>query len=855
MCHFGENSKAATTGLFMLFLVACFFLLSPLIRAQGLNVKLDCKSPYWIPWDPEEKEGISISTSPPLLKSKLRFERKVDVDYEKGYATINDKLGPYSIYHPLSFDLHSYIGSNNEARYRQGWLSTLASSRQTEQRARGGGPLSFEIPVKFPKLVTKLIGEGGPGLKVSGSRKITFSGKSSWQDGLRNTATSRQSKFPSLNMEQVSQFRITGNVGTRISVEVNQDSKRQTDLENKMHLKYTGDEDGIVQSIEAGNTNLSMRSGLMGYSQSVKGLFGIKSQVKFGGLDLTMIASQEKGTTEKAEFTAGAETNVDKIRDYEYLPRTFFYLGQDRLLGHQKDDFGVGDSIINFELYLSSTATTTNSDFRHGIAYVDPQDPDSSSQEREYRRFKLMEFSEYEILRKKTQETAPNGAVSFTLPYVELNRGLYQQDVLAVYYEVKRAADGSVDTVGNLNYYTPEGSDDDTTYLLKLIKPQYLKPQYVTWEYERRNVYSLRSTNVDPEGLKIDIYKGPKGGENINQDLNHQDGVEYLTLLGLDRYNSSGQIESDGLYDQSQLIIDKGYLIFPQRNPFSSDLSFTGNPNDTLKEKIHEIYTSNVLDNIREASKYYIYVESATRKAEYSLGHAPIIEESEVVTLNGRRLARGKDYEIVYEIGLLKFLTDEALDPTARVSVDYEYAPLFMPERKSLFGVQGSYDFGENLKFDCVALHKSEKTSEERPRVGEEPSENFAWGGALAYNSTSPLFTNLLDALPLLETETPSKINFSFQGGGNVPNPNTKDKAYIDDFEASLDYTDLGIRRGMWTLASLPDNSYQRARMYWYNPYDQVRIDEIWPNKEAWRGENRTNVLDLVFSPDRPLAC
>lgn len=850
MCYRGESSKTARIGLLVLFLAAYFLLSSPGVQAQGIKINLDYKSPYLLPLEPQKERGLSISTSPPLLKSKLRFERKVDVDYDHGYAIIYDKIGSYSIYHPLSFNLFSYIKANNDLTYQQGWLKTLDSSLKKPQKDKAGGLLNFEIPVKFPKLVTKIIGEGGPGLKVSGSRKITFSGRSSWQEGLRNTATARQSKFPSLNMEQISKFTITGNVGTRVSVKVDQDSKRQTDLENTMHLKYTGDEDGIIQSIEAGNTNLSMRSGLMGYSQKVTGLFGIKGQAKLGGLDLTMIASQEKGSTQKAEFTAGAESTMTKIRDYEYVPRTFFYLGQDRLLDHQKDDFAPGDSIINFWLYVSNSSITMNSDFRYGIAYVDPQNPGFSDEEMEYRRFKLVDPSEYEIYISKTQGTTQNGAVTVTLPYVELNRGLYQQDILAVYYEVIRAG-GGVDTVGNLDYYSSELTDDDTSYVLKLIKPQYPKPDHTTWEYEWRNVYSLRSRNVDPEGLRIDIYKGPRGGENINQDLNHQDGVRYLSLLGLDRYDTRGQRYPDGVFDQSQIIIDRGYMIFPQLHPFASNLSFTGDPNDTLKEKVAKIYTSNVSQDITDASKYYIYVESATRKAEYSLRHAPIIEGSEVVTLSGNRLTRGKDYDIVYEIGLIRFLTDEALDPTARVSVDYEYAPLFMPERKSLFGIQGKYDFGERLKFDGVALYKSEKSGEERPRVGEEPSRNFAWGGALSFVSPSPLLTNMVDALPLLETEAPSKINFSFQGGGSIPNPNILDKAHIDDFEASLDYSDLGIRRGIWTLSSLPDTSYQRARMYWYNPYDQVRIDEIWPNKEAWRGENRTNVLNLIYLPDR----
>ncbi|MDP2961067.1 MAG: cell surface protein SprA, partial [candidate division Zixibacteria bacterium] len=87
--------------------------------------------------------------------------------------------------------------------------------------------------------------------------------------------------------------------------------------------------------------------------------------------------------------------------------------------------------------------------------------------------------------------------------------------------------------------------------------------------------------------------------------------------------------------------------------------------------------------------------------------------------------------------------------------------------------------------------------------------------------------------------------------------PNIKNKAYIDDFEGSLEYTDLSVRRGVWTLASLPSprdslNRWQRARMIWYNPYEQVRVTDIWPNYQVQERDRLVNVLNLEYSPSRP---
>ena len=56
-------------------------------------------------------------------------------------------------------------------------------------------------------------------------------------------------------------------------------------------------------------------------------MFGIKTTAKIGPLDLTAIISQEKGSTESASFEAGAAKTPNYKRDYDYLERTFFWLG------------------------------------------------------------------------------------------------------------------------------------------------------------------------------------------------------------------------------------------------------------------------------------------------------------------------------------------------------------------------------------------------------------------------------------------------------------------------------------------------------------------------------------------------
>jgi cell surface protein SprA len=68
------------------------------------------------------------------------------------------------------------------------------------------------------------------------------------------------------------------------------------------------------------------------------------------------------------------------------------------------------------------------------------------------------------------------------------------------------------------------------------------------------------------------------------------------------------------------------------------------------------------------------------------------------------------------------------------------------------------------------------------------------------------------------------------------------------------EYTDPVIRRAVWTLGSAPAGKElsQRCKMWWYNPYDQVLVKEIWPGLLPETSEEKTDVLHLQFFPGEP---
>lgn len=829
--------------------IALLFLLlaPPVIAADYGEVKLplETKSLFVVretEGTPPAGRGVNKYAPSYLLQFKtIRYSREVSyIADNQFYVRIRDYYGDYELPAFQVMTLSSFVTYRQKIALRNKWQENLSRELGKAENEENPGAVQITIPGldNAPEILKGIWGEGKSNIRVTGSRTISFSGRSEWDDGVVNTGTFKQSKFPTLQMEQKSRFKITGTIGSKITVEVDQDSERYTDLANTIKLRYTGEEDEILQSVEAGNTNLSLpNSQFIGYSENVQGLFGIKSTARIGNLDMTIIASQDKGSSEKASFNAGAQANERQIRDYDYLPRTYYWIQPPPS----------SDSLVLLDVVLYKRGSPNDI---KGIACVMPNDSlpyisprQDSLYEYEYITFQIIDTGEYELVNRDW--------------YLILNQQLNSEDVLAAYIEYARYRQtGEVDTLalGNLSYRPNPGNDTDTSLVLELLQPSHPSVDFETWDRMWRNVYDLGSRNISRDGYEVRIYRGSGGQQGIINDTEEQNGECFVTLMGLDNYiNSSNDAGFDCLADYNNAILDagRGYLVFPRRNPFDDNV---------LDKPVPQIYRyAHHNPNATDSTVYYLYVKTAERAATYTLGRANIIEGSEVVKLSdGTRLQRGVDYNINYDIGQITFISQEALNPGANVSVDFEYAPFFAPEKKTLFGLAGQYKLFNNSMISLAAMYRKETASDPRPRVGREPRKGFVWDGNFSFRFEPDLMTTMVDALPFIEADGKSSLDFSGEIAQSLPNPNTKNQAYIDDFEGTENYTDLSTRRGIWTIGSPPllDNNSpvgldQKGKIWWYNPYNPVKITDIWRDRTDIKPQDdRLDVLDINFFPD-----
>ncbi len=806
-------------------------------------------------------------------------------DYNSGLVTFTKIIDANSKLVPVSSDYDNFIERFLSLRRSEIEHESLRKSLSKDQKKKAGGLIHFTIPIQS-RAFESIFGEGGASLKVSGYRKISFAGRSTWTDKA-SSALQRQSKFPTLQMEQLYRFNIEGTIGSKITVKVNQDSNNDIPLANKLLLRYKGGEDDVLQTLEAGNTTLNLpATRFLQYSTRVQGLFGLKASMKIADLTITAIASQEKGTTETIEFSSGGSIDATRvIKDVLYKKYTFYDLGRipripqftqlsypDRPLAGDTPadgfiyDFLPGDTIIEVEVYLDdNTSNDAERLIRQpGICYVTPPPGDTLSSDTSGSDFRVVGYFE-EVETNKYYVSKGQFYIQFLQPIVS------NDDILGVYMKVKRAT-GQIEEIGQ----KASGGD---SLRLKLIKPQsYIRPNNHIWEYEWKNVYDLGARNIDLNDLKVEIFRGQLQSSNTGDPdaLNNQNGVNYLSVFGLDLGDNSGVGTPDNEIDRNTRIIqrDLGLLIFPMRHPFDSrivlDTGKTG-PNKTvnmvyldnltdtstvitLNDSVPDLYRSSNLAVVNSSSQFYIAVTTKGRgSSQIDLGSANIIEGSEVITFNGQRLVRGKDYNLDANFGRLTLLDDKYTDVGANLSIMFEKAPFFSLAKKTLLGTRFEYSPSRDFRIGTTILYKSDKSTSRKPKIGEETSKILVWDVDFNYKFNNSLMTKLVDIIPFYKAKAQSFMQLSGELAQSRPNPNVDGEVYIDDFEGSSDKFSLGISRIVWRHPSKPlqltDSSAVRGKVSWLNPFNEILFKDIYRPKPDQVENTYANILRVKYKP------
>jgi cell surface protein SprA len=656
------------------------------------------------------------------------------------------------------------------------------------------------------------------------------------------------------NFSTLYNLNLTGNIGERIKINFTFDPNSTFNFETNLRLGYEGSEDDILQTVEIGNITMPLNSTLITGSQS---LFGGKVGLRFGKLDMTLVASQQRGQSKTVEVRGGAQSNFFDLQADQYEANQHFFLAQYFHENYEKSLSQMplivsGIQITKVEVWVTNKTNRTDN-VRNIVAFMDLAEPNaaniynnipafrpsagqslpSNAANGEYAAmnggmYNIRNFAEinhnlqslsaqgftagqdYEKLERARLLNQSEYTLNSQLGYISLNTSLNSDEVLAVAFEY--TYNGRTFKVGEMS--TAGTTASDSTLILKMLKGTILTPKLPTWKLMMKNIYRLEGSNLDSKNFVLDVfYEDSELGTAVPYISEGPFAKQPLiSVIGLDRVNTQLDPYPDGLFDYITGITvepTRARIIFPVLEPFGRYLEkkFAGDPSAS-KYIYKELYDSTLTKAREYAEKNRFRLRGsyeAKSRSEISLGAMNVPEGSVTVTAGGVKLLEGIDYQVNYMSGTVTILNQSYLESGMPISISLEDRSLFNMQTKTILGANLNYKFSDNFQFGGTIMHLNEKPMTQKVAYGEDAVSNTIWGLNMSYRTESNTITNLVNKIPFLETKAKSGFNFDAEFAQLISGSarGIKGKVFIDDFDGAKSFLDLRNYLA-WTLASTP---------------------------------------------------
>lgn len=877
----GISYKNLLKYLYFVIIITTLLLRPGVVKGQVTNQRIQPDTTRKTPLKLQDESGIPWEEAPkaPLfLDNPSNIKTTVTYDPDKNEYVIYQKVGTFDYRTPVhmtpdEFRKYQY---NKEMRYY--WESRIRGdvsgfrSNLIPQIEIGGA--AFD----------KIFGSNVINIIPQGSAELIFGINIS---RTQNPALSEKLRtIPTFDFKEKIQMNVTGTIGDKMQLGVNYNTDAMFEFENRTKLQYAGKEDEIVKKVEAGDVTLPLSGTLITGSYS---LFGLKTELQFGKLNVTTVLSQQKGESSVIEVKGGAQISEFEIYADDYEANRHFFLSNffrdiydDALKNLPAVSSGV--NIERIEVWITNK-TSSYDETRNIVAFADlaengshiynkvpdfqanpggPRNPDNLTNnlynsvttnysairdidqvtnafDPLYPGFQIgRDFEKIENARKLNEREY---TINRQLGYISLNTALNTDEVLAVAFEY--TFNGQVYKVGE---FSTDGVTAPQAMVLKLLKGTTLSPRYPTWNLMMKNVYSLGSGKLDRANFQLNIlYEDDKTGNSINYlpESDMSDKI-LLQVLGLDKLNSQLDHEPDGYFDFIDGVtvnMDRGKIIFPVVEPFGSYLKKQiSDPVLASRYVFQELYdsTQTIARQMAEKNKFKMAGQYSSQSgSEIRLNAINIPQGSVKVTAGGVTLNENVDYTVDYNLGIVTIINSALIESQTPIQVSLESNQFFGFQTKTLLGTHLDYRFSNNFNIGGTILHLNERPYTQKVNFGEEPISNTIWGLNTSYRSESQLLTKLLDKIPLLQTSTPSSIAFNGEFAELIPGHSkaisNAGNSYIDDFESSEIPLDLKSFNA-WSLASIPQGQDQL--------FPEARF-----NNNISSGKNRAKVAWYVIDP------
>lgn len=782
--------------------------------------------------------------NPPGIGQSIIYDPETNT-YNFQYMTGNSPFGPGAY-----MNINEYIDYDLQQSIHDYW--------QNQSRSIGSSPRSRTGSGLIPQL--HLGGEIFEGIFGSNTIDIRPSGNVGLKLGVKYTQTDnyllpvKQRRQLQLDFDEDIQLNLLAKIGEKIEFNLNYstDELAVTTKTDQIKLKYNGKEDDILQLIEFGDITFPLNSTLISGSQS---LFGVKTQLKFGNLYLTAVASRKKGSTQTITVEGGAEETDFYFRADEYEENKHFFIGHffEEHYNQYLSTLPLVSSpivITKIEVWRTTVgAATTNNrnivaftdlgeynpemaNLSYNPAYPGGQYPDNNinnlttyadsslirniaNVSGNMQSLGFKSGSNYEKVESARLLSPSEYSVNTKLGFISLNSALAADQVLAVAFQYTVIGDDHVYQVG-------EFSNEVATpncIRVKLLKSSNLNTKSPLWKLMMKNVYSLSAYQVSPEKFRLNIlYTGDaEGTPNGFFTQGAQKGIALIRLMGLDRLNQQQDPSPDGIFDfidnahinGGTINSSNGRIYFPTTEPFGKDLrAVLDDPELADKYAFDSLYTmtKTMAQQITNKNKYYIegsYRSSYGSEFHFQGGGAT---KSVKVTAGGVTLTENVDYTVNYDMGVVTIINQGILASGTPIQIQPEVDDAYQTDKR-MFGLNLDYVFSPDFTVGATLLNLRERPITNKVNYGDEPINNLIWGMNFAYKTELPFLTKAIDLLTFHNTTTKSYLNLDGEFAHFIPGHSRQigksGTTYIDNFESAKSTIDL-MNMSNWVLASTP---------------------------------------------------
>ena len=681
--------------------------------------------------NPQPKSPFRI---PPPSNVKTDFVLDKDYNY-----TVEEKVGEHTYYRaPTSVSFEQFVEMKRREMIKDHWRNKAQTSKDSTRV--NNDPIEWGLLKK----------DGEPIVSIRPAGNVTISLGGKWQRTENPAFPVNQQRSGGIDFDQQISMSLAGKIGDRIKVDMNWDTKAAFDFDNNFKVAYEGKDYDIIKDLQVGNVSMPVDNTLIKGAQN---LFGVSTKLQFGKLEITAVMAQQRGVAERIVIKGGGQSRpIDRqASDYEY--NRHFFLSQyfkkkfDEAYERNPTAPNTGFRITRVEVYKTNIANQTdelrtvagmldlgeNGEFERpdlgeidtdgylsqpgiitaGTTKVPSNDANNlyetiTVNENNRKTDQIVDFLQGLGLTSGTDFEKINSArrleesKDFTyhsdLGYISLNTTLKDDEALAVAYEY--TLNGVTFKVGELpeDYQNLDQVED--VILLKLLKPQSINTRSATWSLMMKNIYSLNTSNIQPDKFQLRIiYKDDISGvDNPSlQEGKNIEGVPLLRLLNMDKLDPNGDFKPDGNFDfldNATVNTKKGKIIFPVQEPYGQYMDYVFEENDpddalTLSNQysFQTLYSGTQNDARQNTSRDKFFLQGSYQSAsstDIALPGINIAEGSVSITVGSQTLQEGSDYTVDYQFGRVKIVNTGILASGKDITIRYEKSDLFNVRSKSL---------------------------------------------------------------------------------------------------------------------------------------------------------------------------